>query len=1421
MDQGRKPGRSKSGTGPPSSSAPSKVRPTSVKAREVRVNWAAFVLVATLGLLVVPGILGVKYLQDRAGRSALLAEARKQRDSSKRPDLALGYLNRYLELAPDDLDALDQRARLLGEVAREPGAVNSAIQAHVQLLARKDGGPAAVAARKRLAELYLRSHQHRAAEQVARESLKQDGNDAEGHRLLARALEGAGRLGDAKALADAVSEYEAAEALQPGDVGSAERLAFLYFDKFSDKPKALRVLEALRDRNPSSVAARLARSRFFAEAGDLVAASTEIDAALKLDPSDVDARLAAAEASARRGDPTSARSHLASIRPSRPDDVRVKLIQGVIELDERKGDEAIKNWREGLILSGGSDADLTWRLAHILIQLGRVREAEPLLSQFRRLSGGEEPTPSYRYLVGLACLKSGRSAEGIAELEAIRYKIDRGLEGQLQLALGQAYESSLEPAKALDAYTKASMATNVGVTPWLSIARLQSSTSPNEAVATLERAVATVKSDPTLLGELAKAQWRKQAGLPKEKRDWRDLEQVLEQGKKVAPDSVDLALVRAEYAVSLDRPGEGTVILGEALKRSPTSVPLWLSEADALARLGDLDSAVRRLTEAVEAAGEQAAFRIAQARYSLKKGEVKAARASLVDGLDRVPLDQKPALLKTLGEFHQTQGDRAAARQAFLDWSAIQPDAVDPHLTLLNLAIDAGDERGVDAEVEALKAIGGPKSLYWKIAKAEQLLQARTGSTIAPDRLREAGELVEEIKAAAPRQSAGYLLEARLMEQRNLAEPAILAYEKALELKAGNLALRPMVALLARLGRFDDLDSLRSRVGGFPADVERMAGAMVLRQGAPEKAEELARRMVAGDPAGLDARAWQAKVLGRLGKTDEAEASLRQLVNLRPDFSAPWIQLLMFQVSRGDQARASGTIEQMKGQVKVDRPELLWALCYRVANLRPQADRAFADALRVHPDEVGTLQSAVDYYEATGRPERAEPLLRRALKGNPGLDWVRRRLSLNLAGRPGNVDAWRESLQLAGEEPDASDTPDDRLTRAVVLSLGPEPRRREAVTILERLAVEMPESARVQESLARALLGVGDSAKAREHASRAASKPDASADAIRLAVALDLAANDPEAAGRNLTRLDGTSGADDPGTLELRARVLKAQGNPKEAVERIERAFAQVERSPGALDFGRALIRLLSSIDEPEAAEAMARRVAKLAPAGRIALAEFLGSRGDFDEAAAVFEAASRERSSSRDAARSALSLASMTREPRWIELSDRLIDRATEVEPDDAELAYARASLRHLQGRLEEAVKLYDELAARSPANLLFMNNCAWILSEELGRPLEGLKRIESLIGKDGGQPHTLDTRGVIFLRLGRFAEAVRDLETAVGSIPTPTIRYHLGRAYLAAGRNADATASFDRARAGGLKAEQLQPSERAEMNQLIDMPR
>ena len=287
-----------------------------------------------------------------------------------RPDAALRYINNYLANNPSSLEALELKGQILGQIARDGPGIEEAIRVQTQILAID---PSIKEARKRQVELFLKVNQFRAA-QVAAEAYLKQSDDAEAHRLMGQALEGVGYLGDTAALDRAIEEYETAEKMKPGDVRGALRLALLYRSKGKDPKRALQVMDSLLKYNPKSAPARLARFHFFLTEPDssekLDRAMAEINEAIKLAPGDSEARLIAAEFAAQRGETAEARRHLAAIDPPPKNQLPIKMITGLIELHDQHDDAAIQSWRSGLIQTGGSDADLTFRLARLLLNSG-------------------------------------------------------------------------------------------------------------------------------------------------------------------------------------------------------------------------------------------------------------------------------------------------------------------------------------------------------------------------------------------------------------------------------------------------------------------------------------------------------------------------------------------------------------------------------------------------------------------------------------------------------------------------------------------------------------------------------------------------------------------------------------------------------------------------------------------------------------------------------------------------------------------------------------------------------------------------------------------------------------------------------------------------------------------------------------------
>ncbi len=1414
--------------------------------RTRRLNLRALAALAAAALVAAPALWAVKALQDRNGKSALLAEARARLKEGQ-PGPALTYLGRYLELNPGDPDALNLKAKVLADGARDAAQAQEAAQAYNQVLGRSPEGPRRQEARRQLARLNFKMGRPQAAEVQARALLAAGARDAEAHRLLARARQWAGLAGnDPAAVAEARKEYEAAEAIEPGDVPGGERLAALYRESLGRPDEAKAVLDRLADGTAGDpkkhAAALLARARHHLamrqaakdEAGQkrhLAAAEADALRATRDDPTDVEVRLLAAEVALQSHDPKAARHHVAEAAGSARDDLRIKLYEGIIDLYDRKPDEAIRGWRAGLLQAGGNSDDLTWRLANVLLETNRPAEAQPLIEQYHRLIGENAALlPRYHYLNGLALLKSNRAAEAVAELEPVRYKIEKPLEPSVYFTLGTAYEMTRDESRAKDAYRRAAEGSADWNGPWVALARLQAASRPDEAAATLRRGLTLGRGDdPGMLAELARCLFL--AELQKAdpaKRSWAGVEKVLADARGRAPGSPDLARVEAEFYAATGRPDDAVALLATATGLNPKSPEVWLARAGMLARLRRVGEALGVLDQAERAAGPQAAFCVYRASMLITKGRYQDARRALTDGLDRVPPAQRPLLWKNMGEFYRNPGvaDPAAARAAYEQWARLQPANPEPRVALFDLAVASGDDRAVAGALAGVKEVAGPKGGAWRHARFEDLLRDRPGE--APeaardaDRLAEAEALALGVKRDDPRSPLGDLMEGRVRERQKRTGEAAEAYARALDRNEWG-ALEPLLALYIRGGRMAEVDALRVKLKASPTlplslAFDRVAAGLAIKEGETGRAEELARQAVRGNPDALDTRVWEADVLRTLGKPKEAEAALRALTREKPAEAAPWLQLLMLLVSQGKKGEAAAAVEDIRRHVtrEEDRPELLAAQCYRIVGDAARARGCFAEAQRRWPNDPTVRAAAVSFFEQMGLRDEAEAELRALRKVDAAGAWATRKLAVILASKPGDRAAWSEALALVGPEARPDDLPDDLVARANVYSLSPDPAdRARAVAILESLLKDQPGQPRLHDQLARLLSAAGEKDRACAHAAKAASPDGAVPDAVLFYAALLVEKGDATAADDQLDRLKPAD-AGSLAAVEVRARVLAARGRADEAAKLLEDAFAERASAPDAVGIGEKVVLLLTSLGRYDAADRVAERVAGLGPKGRRVRAEYLAGRGRVGEAASLLDEAARGGDPA--AVSTALNLAARPgADPKWAGLADRLLAADRDAPPSFDRLQKV-ALLRHFQGRYAEEVETYHAMLALNPPNYMFLNNMAWTLSEDMGRPEDGLRRADEALKRAGELPHVLDTRGVILTRLGRFDEAAESLAKAARALNDPAVDFHLARAYRKAGKADESRGCRDRALRRGLTPAHLQPSERSAWDEVMN---
>lgn len=1413
------------------------------------IRWkhvAYFVGVVLVGVLIY--IPFKTYHNDQSLRASAVAQAEEAR-KNKDVDLALRHLDRYLASNPNDIEALELKAKILSETDLPDSELIGPARC-LDLLIRLDPkGPGRLETRRKLAEFYIRysdelkryadtladpdfeRQQSRygaaasVADQLVKDSTEGKYDDPAAHRLLARAYEGQiseirGRTAirrDQKKVEDtarngeeedlrlrAIQHYKMAIQLDPQDLDSSRRLANLYVTWTRDQAAADRVLDEMMRANPDSVEAHLIRYQAFSNATrenlervELKKreemAKAELDEILRLDPNRIDVRLNIAQVALARRDPAEARRQLDAIPENKQEDFRVKILRGYMEFAAEHPEDAVDQWRRGLLLVNGTDQDLTWRLAYYLIQLGKFGEAEPLRKQYMRLSKGDKNGLG-RFLDALFDLGYGKAGVAQKKLEKIKDLVGTTYKAEVLIALGRSYELLGDTTAALNAYRSAAGAAPASSSPRLALARLLQKRQPDDAIAEVDRALAESPREPFLLLEAIRLRLFNMAD-PKRRAE---IEALFARMDEIAPTNPTLLAYRADFLAATGQLAGAVEALKEAIKGDGRKFPdVWLSLSQALERQDRRNEALQVLDQATlpENCGDHARFRIAKAYLLIRSGKGQAAREVLTKNTEALDFGELPDLAHARAEVLRELGDRDGAMDAYAEWAKLAPKIPGPALSLLAMAQVEHDDRAAKLGLEALKAIGGEDEPYGIAARVIELIRDDPDHSGPPltDRLFEAGILVRKIREDAKSLPIGALLEGMVAEKNNNISGAILGYEAAKKLEIVSPALPRLVELYIKTKQFDKLADLRKDVEQeskdrqrpvILAEFDKIAAATAMKLGDKDRSDYYASKVIDDRRDSVADRTRVALMLLQNNQPEEAEDSLRTLVKEKPGEQGGWLTLIAFQALRKTPAEVATTIGEARRKYAGDRPELFLAKCYWVGKDIPKAKEEFSKVVAQFPDDLVTLRTLVEFYEKTDQGSLVEPVLRKVLKLDPSATWAARTLAIKITDRTDPI-TWPEAWALvAPGSSSAGDTPEDRLVRATVLARSPELQRRlEAVPAFLSLANDLPISSplaiETRLKLAQAMIDINRFPEAWD-----AIKPVADGQARPNAPALVLAiealarSNQPDEAQRRLDRLASLE-PKSPQIQLSKAWIAMARGKKEEAVACLEAAYNESEKAPNAETIGVLAIDRMMKFGDVDTSLRLATRIASRWPADSWALARVHVLRGDYDRALAASQVAL-EAGSPREALRAALAAALKRQDDRAFILKvEELGKKARNRDPKDFNIPVFLAMVFHIQARYEDELACDREAMELFPNNVQFLNNMAWTLSEGLNKPEDALKYIQEAIRREGEFAQHLDTRGVIEERLGQLDSAIADLEQSAKLDPTPATYFHVARAY------------------------------------------
>jgi len=1344
---------------------------------------------------------------------------------------AIGYLQRYLQFHPEDTDAYLHLTQAVDRIALSQRQKRQAIALYRDLLGQlgeKEGREV----RLRLAELEYEVQSFAAARELAEAAVADQPDDPTARRILALSLYRLYRMGalegDRDVLASVGQAFEEALAISPANPELATTMARIwreYPELLGQQQQALG--DAEREQQADQVVARMVETEPSAETFlasylyksyyHVSGAEADLQQVLSFNPQEAEIWLVAAEARQAQGLIDQARQCYERAIDLADNDPRGYFGLARLWLRRREYDRTVQTVRR---------CPSEIRNASIGL-LGLEAEARIMRRNWNTLAADQRNTEEKEITAILAQqaaiikqqmpLMDGPVRSGVQRarnlLEAkwafASGEIDRAVELLETLALShsdaaheisqsiQAFELLAAVHASRQQWKEAAAAYERAVSLRPETSRLLVATAaawlrasePEKAMVFYRRALALEKSPTTTLG-LVDALMQREAAQPEERRNWAQLEQ------------------------SLAELGPLTELCELAVRNRAAS------------RLKDWAKAL----ESVEGA-DGCSWRYCEARGLL-------AESQTIDA---------PSFATAVRRAEEIRTQQP-------DWP--------PGLVLEGLIAEMRGQ--FDEAVAAYRQAEarGEQSLFVCERIARLLYQT--------DRQQELDKYLAGLEERQPRSRTLSSLAALRAVARGETAQAVELARRAVASRADDPAACALLAqALAADGRLDEAEGqLREAVALARTEAERLAALdglfrFYLRTDHREQAElhlrELAedRRLTEAGRALLLARGYQI-----LGDSQQAEANYRRVAELEPDEPTAQMSLIEYLMRQGDAAaldEARQRLEQLVQQQPQFRPARR-ALALLLARTGNDADWQEAQGLLSESLEGEGLAPADKRLQALllsrrGGPEnraQAREMLEKLLADGEEPASGDRILLARLCEADGLLDEAQQHYQalVETEKPNAADlgayvefllrrgdleaagTWLERLEQSApdaIQTVGLKARwlfarqeidqiepyvEQEAERLLQRASTSASQAA-----LARSLAGIYRQVGRLEAACRwqqrlLATLEEPSPQEIGACVDILLRLGRHKEADEWIQKL-AAAAPDQLGTVALKARWLKATGHTDQIEDTVEpvaekRWTAAADDPPSQQSLALAVGDLYSTFDLHPAAARWYERYRELSGAYE-PLCLSLARQGHCGEAIQLCVEAAQTDDSPRPAV--ALAAALMAGGPTEDELreAEPLLEKSLAEHADEPALIWGAGNLRLAQGRLPDAIRLFEQLIKLRPNHFLALNNLAALLCEVPERRDEALKYVDQALRIAGPEPNLLDTKGTVLLRQGKPEEAKPLLEQALdaSSDPDPRFHLHLAEACFRLGQTERALALLNDAREKGLDQKLLTPGD------------
>jgi tetratricopeptide (TPR) repeat protein len=1393
--------------------------------------------------------------EQRAKEAAQHKKAALQEESTKH---AIEYLNWYVGLMPKDYKAMEHLGILMADRAQNsnPPDFQRFWIAYGKLEQTVRLDPERIDGRRRLVAMGMLAHRYQdAKDHLERFLLIDSPKDPDLLEQLAECQVGLRMFEQAR------ESLKKAIASKPAQVTAYAKLARLLRDRLSNPKEADQWMATLVKANPKSWKAHYLRAAYLADP-QVRQIDEALEAACKakqLAPDDADVLVLVAECNLAKRKYDNARDCLAHGIKMHPSDYRMYSVMFQVEQSAGNSDKALAVLRQGLKATD-QDPNLLWLMANTLVDTNKLDEARRILNELQRK---EFPKPlsdfvdarmeftQQHWKNALNRLSNSRGSM-LADPRYGKYvkQIDFYLAGCYR-ALGdrEQQEQALRRVLAVDpSYVPAKK----------SLAEL--SRQKGDYADTLKELVDLErqgKLDPAGRVQLAGLLFRSIAQQKEGPRNWKPLEQLLDAVEKALPDSPDVAVLRANIVVlranlleAQGKAADAQKLLLQARDKYPKQIAVWNGLVGrAIREKGEKnwEKVEKLLSDAEEAMGDCVELRLLRGQYALNRGGVNVDKQleELADNAEQFPKEQRVRLWSGLLEGAGVVGDKKLANSLAQKIAELEPNNVEIRKRRFEQVVAAGDAVAAERALKEIEAAVGQDDAYSLWGQAILLcLQAKSSKDAGP-LLEKALDYLKKARNARKDWSRVPTLEASIYEAQGQADLALQAFLEAIEL--GNHspgAIQETVQLLFRSQRYAEAERLLRRVeseqGALPSRLMQVLADCLRYLKDSERSIEAARKAVPADSKNgrdlvwrgqtLSVFGWEAKKQGRSADAtdllDDAEKALRRAVDLEPKLALAWKALVQFYVLSEEPYKAEKAIQDAKTSVSPDDvPELL-AECYEIAGNMDAAQRWYEEMLKKAPQDIAVVRKLIEFYRHAGKPEPAKILLQGILDGKiqaSAVDaaWARREMAQFLGGSGRYPDLQKAEKLVEQNLSSPQATFADRQLLARLLANDPDPgqeAREKATEMFESLGAAATTDDRF--ILARLYARADNWIKAGDLLRSLVASSDKEPRYLEFYIDELLKHNEMSSARTYLDRLQKLA-PNSFGTVSRRADLLFAMKQPLQAFETLKDFVDNVDaetrdRGLRIRMVAEKLAELAGRLKKPEqaalaaqgidSAESLFRTFVKENPGQELVLAVFLGRHGKIDEALRILEESVQTCSVEQFAQACSLILQDGKATQDQMQRMNKIVQSAEARFERAPRLLMALGDLRTHQGLYAEAISVYHEIPEMAPDYASALNNVAVLQALQGLRLDESLTLVNRAMELAGRQGSMLDSRATVYIAMNSPEKAIEDMKDAIADSKTPERFFHQAQAYVLAGDNAKAKASFDEALKKGLRKELLQ---------------